>query len=31
MTGPHAPACHRIEGVGTVEEIREKVFAALQS
>ncbi len=31
MTGPRAPACHRIEGVGTVEEIREKVFAALES
>jgi adenylate kinase len=31
MTGPRAPACHRIEGVGTVEAIREKVFAALES
>jgi adenylate kinase len=31
MIGPRAPACHRIEGVGTVEEIREKVFAALES
>ncbi len=30
MTGPRAPACHRIEGVGSVEEIREKVFAALE-
>ena len=30
MTGPRAPACHRIEGVGTVEAIREKVFAALE-
>jgi adenylate kinase len=31
MTGPRAPACHRVEGVGTVEEIRDKVFAALES
>ncbi|MDH4039250.1 MAG: adenylate kinase [Gammaproteobacteria bacterium] len=31
MTGPRAPACHRVEGVGTVDEIREKVFAALES
>ncbi len=31
MTGPRAPACHRVEGVGTVEEIREKVLAALES
>ncbi|MBP6724022.1 MAG: adenylate kinase, partial [Halioglobus sp.] len=31
MTSPRAPACHRIEGLGTVEEIREKVFAALES
>jgi len=31
MKGPRAPACHRIEGVGTVDEIREKVFAALES
>jgi adenylate kinase len=31
MTGPRAPACHRIEGIGTVEAIREKVFAALES
>jgi adenylate kinase len=30
MNGPRAPTCHRIEGVGTVEEIREKVFAALE-
>jgi adenylate kinase len=31
MTGSRAPACHRVEGVGTVEEIRDKVFAALES
>ena len=31
MTGPRAPACHRIEGIGSVEEIRDKVFAALES
>ena len=31
MTGPNAPACHRVEGVGSVEDIREKVFAALES
>ena len=29
MGGDNAPAYHRIEGVGGVEEIREKVFAAL--
>tara|TARA_R110002110_G_scaffold412968_1_gene639666 strand:- start:24503 stop:25150 length:648 start_codon:yes stop_codon:yes gene_type:complete len=29
MTGPRAPACHRVEGVGSVEDIRRKVFAAL--
>jgi adenylate kinase len=29
MSGPHAPACHRVEGVGSVEDIRAKVFAAL--
>lgn len=31
MTGPRAPACHRVEGVGSVEDIREKVFAVLES
>ncbi len=31
MTGPRAPACHRVEGVGSVEEIRDKVFAVLES
>jgi len=29
MSGPNAPAYHRIEGVGSVESIRDKVFAAL--
>lgn len=29
MSGPRAPACHRIEGIGSVEEIRRKVFAAI--
>jgi adenylate kinase len=29
MSGPRAPACHRVEGVGSVEDIRAKVFAAL--
>jgi adenylate kinase len=24
-----APRCHRIDGLGTVEEVRERVFAAL--
>ena len=31
MSGPRAPAYHRIEGVGSMDEIREAVFAALQS
>jgi adenylate kinase len=31
MTGPRAPAYHRIEGIGSVEQIRDKVFAALDS
>lgn len=31
MEGDNAPAYHRIEGVGAVEEIRDKVFAALES
>ena len=30
MGGDSAPAYHRIEGVGGVEEIRDKVFAALE-
>ncbi len=29
MSGAHAPACHRVEGVGSVEDIRRKVFAVL--
>ena len=29
MSGLQAPACHRVEGVGSVEDIRRKVFAAL--
>ena len=29
MTGANVPAYHRVEGVGSVDEIREKVFAAL--
>ncbi len=29
MSGQHAPACHRVEGLGSVEEIRSKVFGAL--
>jgi adenylate kinase len=31
MSGPSAPAYHRIEGIGSVDEIREAVFAALES
>ena len=31
MTGDQAPAYHRVEGVGGVEEIREAVFTALAS
>lgn len=31
MSGPGAPACHRVEGVGSVEDIRDSVFAALDS
>ena len=27
----HAPKVHRIEGVGTVEEVRDRIFAALES
>jgi adenylate kinase len=30
MSGASAPAYHRIEGVGSVDEIRDKVFAALE-
>jgi len=29
MAGERAPACHRIEGVGSVEAIRDRVFEAL--
>ncbi len=29
MSGPAAPACHRVEGVGSVEDIRRKVFTVL--
>ncbi|MEQ9465514.1 MAG: adenylate kinase [Haliea sp.] len=29
MSGDGAPACHRVEGVGSVEDIRRKVFAVL--
>lgn len=29
MGGPQAPACHRVEGLGSVDEIRERVFRAL--
>lgn len=31
MSGDQAPGYHRIEGVGTVEDIRDKVFAALDA
>jgi adenylate kinase len=31
MKGDNAPAYHRVEGVGTVDEIREKVFAELDA
>jgi adenylate kinase len=31
MTGPRAPAYHRIDGLGSMDEIRETVFAALES
>ena len=31
MTGPRAPACHRVEGMGSVDEIRDKVFAVLEN
>ncbi|MFV0275935.1 MAG: adenylate kinase [Parahaliea sp.] len=31
MSGPGTPAYHRIAGVGSVEEIRDQVFAALAS
>jgi adenylate kinase len=29
MSGPGAPAYHRIEGIGSVDEIRSRIFAAL--
>ena len=29
MSGANAPAYHRVEGVGSVDEIRDQVFAAL--
>tara|TARA_R110000823_G_scaffold130015_16_gene258059 strand:+ start:7127 stop:7774 length:648 start_codon:yes stop_codon:yes gene_type:complete len=31
MTGANAPAYHRVEGVGSVEKIRDRVFAALDA
>lgn len=31
MTGENAPAYHRVEGVGSVETIRDRVFAALDA
>lgn len=31
MSGPRAPAYHRVEGVGSMDEIREAVFVALES
>ena len=31
MTGPRAPAYHRVEGVGSMDEIRDRVFEALES
>jgi len=31
MSGPRAPAYHRVEGVGSVDDIRDAVFAALES
>lgn len=31
MSGPSAPAYHQVEGIGSVDEIRIKVFAALES
>ncbi|QIB64474.1 adenylate kinase [Kineobactrum salinum] len=30
MSGPRAPACHRVEGVGSVDDIRGKVMAVLE-
>ena len=30
MSGPRAPAYHRVEGVGSVESIRDELFAALE-
>jgi len=31
MTGPNAPEYHRIKGIGSVEEIRDRVFASLRA
>jgi hypothetical protein len=31
MSGDRAPAYHRVEGVGSVDDIREKVLTALQA
>jgi adenylate kinase len=31
MTGPDAPAYHRVDGIGSMSDIRDKVFAALNS
>jgi len=31
IPGPNAPRYHRVHGVGTVEQIREQVFAALEA
>jgi adenylate kinase len=31
MTGEGAPAYHRIDGIGAVESVRDKIFAALES
>jgi adenylate kinase len=31
MQGAHAPTYHRIEGTGAVEEVRDRVFASLES
>lgn len=31
MSGDHVPAYHRVEGVGTVDAIREQVFSALDA
>ena len=31
MSGDHAPAYHRVEGVGSVDDIRDQLFAALKA